>query len=352
MVKKSTARGKRGNSPRKQRRLNTSSKLTELLSLRMPRCSVCGLDWFNDFKEEEMKVHIKDKSDNNDELLTLKCRNLLPLPQCKCETSLLNTSSSTFENEPLHPKNLTGMAKEIENMKEGALEDHANSKANVEKIINILIEKYCQSELTKLSFKHYRKKAMCKDCLLDYIKSSNDVIEHDYRSNPRNNPKFSVEVKCSCCQIRFNPRALETSKSYMYRYQDEVPPNGRRRAKGCQEHERSEWFENVKGTIQFVEETKRLKNLLLRKISCSHSTSEDANSCKSNYSQAPKKLTTHLSLKSVPKQNNICDDDNGDNITRDFGLETQQFKDSILQINDIVYAPFPGKKPKEEGKYD
>jgi len=351
MVKKSKARGKRGNSPRKQKLKTLSSKLTELLSLRMPRCSLCGLDWFNDFEDEEGRIRIKDEIGNNDELLTLKCRNLLPLPQCKCETSLLDTSLSTFENDPLHSKALIGVAKEIENIKDCVLEDHTNSQVNAEKIINILIEKYCQSELTKLSLKHYRKKAMCKDCLLPFMKASNDVIEHDYRSNSQNNPKFSVVVKCTCCLIRFNARALETSKSYMYTYQDEVPTNGRRLAKGCQEHERREWFENVKGTIQFVEETKRLKKILLRKISCSHSTSNDANSCKSNYIQALKKLTTYSSLKSVPKPNNICDGDNGDNLTRDFGLETQQFKDSILQINDIVYAPFPGEKPKAEVAY-
>jgi len=30
-------------------------------------------------------------------------------------------------------------------------------------------------------------------------------------------------------------------------------------------------------------------------------------------------------------------------------LETRQFKDTVLRVNSIVYAPFPGKQPKEEG---
>ena len=30
-------------------------------------------------------------------------------------------------------------------------------------------------------------------------------------------------------------------------------------------------------------------------------------------------------------------------------LETRKFKDSVLRVNSIVYAPFPGEKPTEEG---
>ena len=54
----------------------------ELLSLRMPRCSVCGLDWFDDFEEEEGQGRaISIQNNNHDESLTMKCRKLLPLPR-------------------------------------------------------------------------------------------------------------------------------------------------------------------------------------------------------------------------------------------------------------------------------
>lgn len=34
-----------------------------------------------------------------------------------------------------------------------------------------------------------------------------------------------------------------------------------------------------------------------------------------------------------------------------FKLESQEFKDSILKKGDVVYAPFPGNRPKSECKY-
>lgn len=78
----------------------------------------------------------------------------------------------------------------------------------------------------------------------------------------------------------------------------------------------------------------------IKDIACS---SDNSISCKNNHNQSPAKSTTNSSMQS--SQNDSRNKD--DNLI--VNVETQEFKDEILKINDIVYAPYPGQNPKEEG---
>ena len=165
-----------------------------LLGIEFPRCAVCELDWFLDDEDDDPeKKHFK----------------LIPMPSCKCSTTLIY--------EPL-------------DFKFSTLPEPSNLGTE-------LVQRYCISEKVK----KYNRKGMCKCCLATFVKTADDVIEHDYKSETQPNQKFSVGGRCVICHQRFTPRSLATL-------------NGN----GNQTKEMQEWFSSIKNTMDWIHYRKKL----------------------------------------------------------------------------------------------
>jgi NACalpha-BTF3-like transcription factor len=175
-----------------------------LLGIEFPRCTVCELDWFldDDEKGDQEKKH----------------HNLIPMPTCKC--------SSTLIYEPLEYK--------------------FTDLPEPNQLGSELVQRYCIPEKVK----KYNRKGMCKGCLETFVRTADDVIEHDYMSDTQPNQKFSVGGRCVICHQRFTPRSLAAL-------------NGNRN--GNQTKEMQEWFNSIKNTIDWIHYRKKLyRQLKLR----------------------------------------------------------------------------------------
>lgn len=137
-----------------------------LLRIKFPRCSVCELDWFLD----------------GDGSLYEKCKRLLPMPPCKC--------TSVFISKSLDCK----------------LDDIPNK----DHLGKYFVQQYCIPD----NLKRVNRICMCNSCLENFIRTSDDVIEHDYMSETQPNQKFSVGGRCVICQQRFTPRSLASIRNY------------------------------------------------------------------------------------------------------------------------------------------
>uniref|UniRef100_A0A7S3PTM4 UBA domain-containing protein n=1 Tax=Chaetoceros debilis TaxID=122233 RepID=A0A7S3PTM4_9STRA len=227
------------------KKLETSQKgpivsmplLDSILSLRMPRCSVCGLDWYNEYEgsdtesgKEVLVLNLDKECSNNDEklLLTAKCKHLIPLPSCKCTTLMLPPDA---DEEHVCLIKLKSM---IEKDK-----DELNA------------EDFATAMKPLMRLKRYCNQAMCKDCLVSFIETSKDVMTFDYRSETEPNREFSVGGKCTSCRKRFGLRALQKAKSYACC--DSVNESSA---------EMMEWNSSLRRTISFLSQVKKLKYAL------------------------------------------------------------------------------------------
>ena len=77
---------------------------------------------------------------------------------------------------------------------------------------------------------------MCYECIEPFASTSNDVIEHDYRSVTQPNVKFSLGGNCTCCRKKFSARTLGALV-------------GTCKKKKTLETESEEWIENVKTIV-------------------------------------------------------------------------------------------------------
>lgn len=174
-----------------------------LLGIEFPRCTVCELDWFLDDEEESLEK---------------KCRNLIPMPSCKCSCTLIY--------EPL--------------------EFRFNTLPEPNDLGSELVQRFC------INVKRYNRKGMCKGCLETFVRTADDVLEHDYMSDTQPNQKFSVGGRCVICHQRFTPRSLAAL-------------NG----KGDPTKEMQEWFNSIRNTIDWIHYRKKMhRQLKLRDYDC------------------------------------------------------------------------------------
>ncbi len=175
---------------------------------------------------------MEDKT--SDEYLRGKCKKLLPMPQCKCSTTLLvGGYDGEHDGEPtISTSDLRTILSQAKRMDE-------------EQIATLIVNKFCHGD----NFKEYQNKAMCYECIEPFVSTSKDVIEHDYKSDTQPNVKFSVGGKCTCCRKKFSARTLDALV-------------GTCKKNNTLETESEEWIENVKTTVQFVWFRKKLKGML------------------------------------------------------------------------------------------
>lgn len=173
-----------------------------LLGIEFPRCIVCELDWFLDDEEESLEK---------------KCHNLIPMPSCKCSCTLIY--------EPL--------------------EFRFNTLPEPNDLGTELIQRFCIPEKVK----RYNRKGMCKGCLETFVRTADDVIEHDYMSDTQPNQKFSVGGRCVICHQRFTPRSLAAL-------------NG----KGDPTKDMQEWFNSIQNTIDWIHYRKKMQRQLQLKF--------------------------------------------------------------------------------------
>ena len=246
-----------------------------LLSLRLPRCCVCDLDWFeDDDNDNDDEGPIEDKM--SEEYLLVKCKKLIPLPRCKCSTTFFQGTISM--STPLNVNNVQNYmngddnddddahnhisSKELQHIIHLAQANNPNKKeTDLDQIATLLVNKFCHAE----NLKEYHKKAMCQDCIKPFVSTSNHVIEHDYKSDTQPNVHFSVGGKCTCCRTKFSARSLSAlvlgagSKSKSSSTSTSTSRNQNA------ELEMAQWVEHVKSTVQFVRFTKMLKSILRSK---------------------------------------------------------------------------------------
>ena len=77
---------------------------------------------------------------------------------------------------------------------------------------------------------------MCYKCIEPFVSTSNDVIEHDCKSDPQPNVKFSLGGNCTCYRKKFSARTLGALV-------------GTCQKNKTLETESEEWIENVKITV-------------------------------------------------------------------------------------------------------
>ena len=248
-----------------------------LLSLRLPRCCVCDLDWFEDDDNDNGdEGPIEDKM--SEEYLLVKCKKLIPLPRCKCSTTFFQGTISM--STPLNVNNVQNYmngddndddahnhisSKELQHIINLAQANPNKKETDLDQIATLLVNKFCHAENLKV----YHKKAMCQDCIKPFVSTSDDVIEHDYKSDTQPNVHFSVGGKCTCCRTKFSARSL--SALVLGAGSKSTSTSRNQNA----ELEMAQWVEHVKSTVQFVRFTKMLKSILRsKKKSASASASE------------------------------------------------------------------------------
>ena len=168
----------------------------------------------------------------SDEYLRRKCKNLIPLPRCKCSTMLLVCRNDPHDEPTISTTELKQILNQAKRMDQ-------------DQIAKLIVNKFCYQE----NLKEYKKKAMCYECIEPFVSTAKDVIEHDYKSETQPNVKFSVGGKCTFCRTKFSARALSALV-------------GEGKKSKSHEIDMNEWIENVKTTIQFVGFTKKLKTIL------------------------------------------------------------------------------------------
>jgi len=216
--------------------------LEQLLSIKMPRCSVCSWSWFRGADDDEdvnMNVD-SSKKYYSDEYIEMKSKNFIPLPRCACTTTLLNCNLGEITTQELN---------HIFSSK-----DYIGSSTS-EIMIDILIKGRNNNSKVSLSSKNiktYPQKGMCKDCFEIFLRTSSHVIELDYLDENQPNPRFSVGEKCPCCRNRFSQRSLHSLTTTTAGSNDKWLQN-------------REWTNSVIYTVKFIRLLKNLKKRMIAK---------------------------------------------------------------------------------------
>eukprot|EP00978_Attheya_sp_CCMP212_P048407 scaffold516555_cov55-Attheya_sp.AAC.2 len=173
--------------------LDNNLRDSDLLpNLEFPRCSNCSLDWYicddeasdNDTKREQPEKQatqrVSQKTKRNMRRRKNPSKYLLPLPWCQCQhTSLVCDMDKQFSSDKLVQET-----------------DETQMLACLKRMV--------EQKIT------WNNLAICRNCLDKRLIASKDVCEHDYHDKKQPNPKFTVEVKCVQCSVKFGIRKLDS----------------------------------------------------------------------------------------------------------------------------------------------
>ena len=148
-----------------------------LTDLPVPRCAVCEECEGNDIQEDGG---------------TFEKVELISLPQCRCEVFLVVPQSANELMKCLSSLNADNELKTVVDTIE-----FTNEIPRLNKALASVKAKKCKCQI------------ICRKCFEGIMRSSNDVISHDYRGKAANNPKFSVTSKCPVCSVKFSSRTME-----------------------------------------------------------------------------------------------------------------------------------------------
>ena len=201
--------------------------IKNVLDISFPRCSVCQTEWFgrqieeeedDDGNKEDEKLPALTSSDNRKRKHQHTRREaLFPMPKCGCSTRLAlpnNLPSAIFSS---------------------------STECNGEHPTKVL---------SKVQTHTFPNLAICGSCLKRRIKTSEEVLEHDYRQqhipNGQQNVKFTVDPNCVQCKQKFMPRVLER----LLQSEDAQPEkSSNKKRKGEPD---VNWYDAVETTIQLV----------------------------------------------------------------------------------------------------
>ena len=203
------------------------SLLKDLLAIKFPRCAVCDVLYAQD-DDNEIEIQEDKQSDGHYFNLAQK---LIPLAECKCTCKMI--SCKIDDNDMFTTAELTRILNQFQNFDESA-------------IVSLLINKFCHEN----NIKTCKGVAFCKDCFDKSVEVSDEVIEHDYRSESQPNQKFSINFKCPFCKKKYNRRTVKSL----------------RKGDGIQ-MEIMQMRGVYKNTMQFVGFKKKVRNIL--KQTCS-----------------------------------------------------------------------------------
>ena len=207
-------------------------EVKNVLSLSFPRCSVCDTDWYNykeDAEDEDTKMPPKiaatESRKRKRNTSTTRQRpshyTLYPMPKCQCSTRLAVPHNI---NLPIPPSS----SKDTNKNKE-------ESPTNT---------------LSKISTHTFSNLAMCKCCLQKSLRTSNEIVTHDYRQSHikdgQPDVKFTVDTKCTICSQKFLPRQLMRFLSEQERGEKK---SGVTKKKGKTD---INWYDAVEATIKLV----------------------------------------------------------------------------------------------------
>ena len=200
--------------------------IKNVLDISFPRCSVCQTEWFS--------RQIEDDGNNEDEKLpsltssdyrkrkhqhTRHRETLFPMPKCGCSTRLAlphNLQSAIFSS---------------------------SNESTSEHPIEVL---------SKVQTHTFPNLAICGSCLKCRIKTSEEVLEHDYRQqhipNGQQNVKFTVNPNCVQCKQKFMPRVLER----LLQSEEGAKPEKKKESNKKKKGEDVNWYDAVDTTIQLV----------------------------------------------------------------------------------------------------
>ena len=203
--------------------------IKNVLDISFPRCSVCQTEWFGrqiddvdgDDNKEDEKLPSLTSSDyrKRKHQHTRHRETLFPMPKCGCSTRLAlphNLQSAIFSSS----HECTG--------------------------------EHPMEVLSKVQTHTFPNLAICGSCLKCRIKTSEEVLEHDYRQqhipNGQQNVKFTVNPNCVQCKQKFMPRVLERLLQ-SEGAKPEKKKGGNKKKKGEPD---VNWYDAVDTTIQLV----------------------------------------------------------------------------------------------------
>lgn len=269
------ARGKRSNldlsnnstnsgstSIHQQQRLDDKTFLLQrLLSIKLPRCSVCETSWFCD---DPLERNIKDfHRDNIEEYIHKKAKDLIPMPECSCTTTLVTNPKAQELDKIL-------------NRIEEAKYEKVSKNVDDTTMVDILLH---QSTLTLQDLHHFPQKGMCKQCVQSQMKASNEVFQDGTETN------VTVATKCPLCSKKFSSRNLQRRldqcmiiDNTQFELPFSTPSSKSSNSSSKKKDNIMEWYHAVVNTLKFVRYTKRLKARMIQNALTIPSSSSKSNS--------------------------------------------------------------------------
>ncbi|GFH60375.1 hypothetical protein CTEN210_16851 [Chaetoceros tenuissimus] len=207
------------------------SLLKDLLAIKFPRCAVCDVLYAQDDDDE---IEIQEDKQSDEHYFNL-AQKLIPLAECKCTCKMI---SCTIDDDDMFTSaELSRILKQFQNFDESA-------------IVSLLINKFCHAN----NIKTCKGVAFCKACFDKSVEVSDEVIEHDYRSESQPNQKFSINFKCPFCKKLYTKNFIRNLRK------------GDRMSEAKQ-MEIMQMRGVYKNTMQFVGFKKKVRNIL--KQTCS-----------------------------------------------------------------------------------